>query len=368
MRGPILKLLSATGYASVAGYGGMLILVRLYPETSFGLYDFVISIVGILTPFVSLRYEDTLMLADNDRDSAHSFLLALGLTLGLSLGLYLLLPFGDVFAAFFGDESIATWLWIIPPILIVIRYARISELWLSRSEQFGRVSRGQMTYTTTMTGIKIGGGFISTSPAGLLFGFLIGWVSAILVNLRRVIEGVSRALAEGVSLKKLKYLAIRYRRFPFFTMPASFVSMLSLRLPFLVLAYFFSLETVGYFGRAFNVLFVPLSLIVMMSWAVFWINPKHLAPQIGIATSAVFTLIAFQFSLGYTLPRISYLTQADVFVMGSMTLVFLAFGEAVLTGRLADKERLTLAQRIDRQARWLFPLAFVAVISWSFLA
>ena len=272
MRGPILKLLSATGYASVAGYGGMLILVRLYPETSFGLYDFVISIVAILTPFVSLRYEDTLMLADNDRDSAHSFLLAFGFTLGLSLGLYLLLPFGDVFSAFFGDESIATWLWIIPPILIVIRYARISELWLSRSEQFGRVSLGQMTFTTTMTGVKIGGGFISTSPAGLLFGFLIGWVSAILVNLRRVIHGVSRALAEGVSLNKLKYLAIRYRRFPFFTMPAAFVSMLSLRLPFLVLAYFFSLETVGYFGRAFNVLFVPLSLIGVAVAQVFFVR------------------------------------------------------------------------------------------------
>ncbi len=64
MRGPILKLLSATGYASVVGYLGMLALVRLYPEASFGLFDLVISIVGILTPFVSLRYEDTLMLAE----------------------------------------------------------------------------------------------------------------------------------------------------------------------------------------------------------------------------------------------------------------------------------------------------------------
>lgn len=105
MRGPILKLLSATGYASVVGYAGMLVLVRLYPEASFGLFDFVISIVGILTPFVSLRYEDTLMLAENDRDSAHSFLLAFGVTIGLSLGLFLLLPFGDLFAGFFWRRS-----------------------------------------------------------------------------------------------------------------------------------------------------------------------------------------------------------------------------------------------------------------------
>jgi len=272
MRGPILKLLSATGYASVVGYAGMLVLVRLYPEASFGLFDFVISIVGILTPFVSLRYEDTLMLAENDRDSAHSFLLAFGVTIGLSLGLFLLLPFGDLFAGFFGDEAISDWLWIIPPILIVVRYVRISELWLSRREQFGRVSVGQITYTTVMTGSRIGGGFISTSPAGLIFGFLIGWLSSALINVRIVFRSLSGALSEGISAKKFKYLAVRYRRFPLFTMPAAFISMLGLRLPFLVLAYFFSLETVGYFGRAFNVLFIPLSLIGAAVAQVFFVR------------------------------------------------------------------------------------------------
>lgn len=103
-----------------------------------------------------------------------------------------------------------------------------------------------------------------------------------------------------------------------------------------------------------------------MSSAVFWINPRHLAPQIGIATSAVLTLIAFQFSLGYLLPRLSYLTRADRFVMGSMALVFLAFGEAVCTGFLADKDRQALALKLDRAARLLFPLGFLIVLAISF--
>ena len=53
-----------------------------------------------------------------------------------------------------------------------------------------------------------------------------------------------------------------------------------------------------------------------MSWAVFWINPRYLPAQVGVSTSAVLTLIAFQFSLGYLLPKVSYLTRADRFVMG----------------------------------------------------
>ena len=41
------------------------------------------------------------------------------------------------------------------------------------------------------------------------------------------------------------------------------------------------------------VIIVPLILIVMMSWVVFWIDPRDFGPQMGMATASVFTLIAF---------------------------------------------------------------------------
>jgi hypothetical protein len=107
--------------------------------------------------------------------------------------------------------------------------------------------------------------------------------------------------------------------------------------------------------------FLPLSLIVLMSCAVFWINPSFLTAQLSVSTASVLTLIAFQFSLGYLLPRLSYLTRADRFVLGSTILVFLAFGEALMTGYLAGKKRQARAERIDRHARWIFPLSFVLV-------
>ena len=112
---------------------------------------------------------------------------------------------------------------------------------------------------------------------------------------------------------------------------------------------------------------IPLSLIVFMSWAVFWINPRYLPAQVGVSTSAVLTLIAFQFSLGYLLPKVSYLTRADRFVMGSAVLVFLAFGEALLTASLADRDQSELAHRIDARSRLVFPLVFFVVVVVSFV-
>jgi hypothetical protein len=111
--------------------------------------------------------------------------------------------------------------------------------------------------------------------------------------------------------------------------------------------------------------FLPLILIVCMSWAVFWIDPKLVPPQVGISTSAVLTLIAFLFSLAYTLPRLSYLTRADRFVMGATVLVFFAFGEALLSTGLAGRGREELALRIDRVSRIVFPTVFVAILLYA---
>lgn len=111
--------------------------------------------------------------------------------------------------------------------------------------------------------------------------------------------------------------------------------------------------------------FLPLILIVCMSWAVFWIDPKLVPPQVGISTSAVLTLIAFLFSLAYTLPRLSYLTRADRFVMGATVLVFFAFGEALLSTGLAGRGREETALRIDRVSRIVFPTAFAAILLYA---
>lgn len=113
--------------------------------------------------------------------------------------------------------------------------------------------------------------------------------------------------------------------------------------------------------------FLPLALIVCMSWAVFWIKPGLLPPQIGVSTSAILTLIAFQFSLGYMLPRLSYLTRADRFLIGSTLLVFGAFGEALRTSYLANRDQEEKALRIDRISRIVFPVAFLILLVVSFV-
>jgi hypothetical protein len=112
--------------------------------------------------------------------------------------------------------------------------------------------------------------------------------------------------------------------------------------------------------------FFPLTFIVFMAGTVFWIDPIDLPAQIGVSTASIITLIAFQFSLGYLLPRVSYLTRADLFLMGSTLLVFLAMGLAITTSRLAKNGKQELSLKIDRWARVIYPVNFIILSLFSF--
>ena len=102
----------------------------------------------------------------------------------------------------------------------------------------------------------------------------------------------------------------------------------------------------------------PLLLIVFMSWMVFYIDPSHLEAQVGISATSVLTLVAFQFAVGILLPRISYLTRMDFFVLVTSIMVFAALVEGVATSGLAAAGRRETALRIDRYSRVIFPILY----------
>ena len=103
---------------------------------------------------------------------------------------------------------------------------------------------------------------------------------------------------------------------------------------------------------------IPLILIVMMSWAVFWIEPTDAGSQLGVAVTAMLTLIAYRFAIDGDVPKLPYLTRLDSFVLMSTVLVFLSIIEVLITSKLANRDRLHLARLLDRQSRWGFPVAF----------
>ena len=132
-------------------------------------------------------------------------------------------------------------------------------------------------------------------------------------------------------------------------------------------SYFWQIECKRQCGFWLRKLIIPLALIVFMSWAIFWIHPTQIAPQMGIGATSMLTLIAYQFALVGFLPPISYLTLADEFILWSLILVFLATMEAVATAALVNYGNESLALRIDSLCRVVFPLAFAVILGMTIL-
>lgn len=104
---------------------------------------------------------------------------------------------------------------------------------------------------------------------------------------------------------------------------------------------------------------LPLVLIVMMSWCVFWTDPTNSNTQFSIAVTSMLTLIAYRFAVDSQLPRLPYMTRLDVFFLISTLLVFFSLIEVLVTTIFEDNQQKARAKKIDRYCRVIVPVIFI---------
>ena len=104
---------------------------------------------------------------------------------------------------------------------------------------------------------------------------------------------------------------------------------------------------------------LPLVLIVMMSWSVFWTEPTNSNTQFNIAVTSMLTLIAYRFAVDTQLPRLPYMTRLEVFFLISTLLVFFSLIEVLVTTILDNNQQIERAKKIDRYCRVIFPVIFL---------
>jgi hypothetical protein len=114
-------------------------------------------------------------------------------------------------------------------------------------------------------------------------------------------------------------------------------------------------------------LLVPLFLVVMMTWTVFWIPRDFVPPRVGLVATSMLTLIAYRFAISSHLPPIAYLTRLDKFMVASSILVFGALAAAISVTYFEGRGNTTLAARLDIAFRVLAPLLFLVVFIRVFL-
>ena len=112
----------------------------------------------------------------------------------------------------------------------------------------------------------------------------------------------------------------------------------------------------------FATIFASASIIVCMAWMVFWMPPEAINPRISISVTSMLTLIAHRFVVGSELPRLSYLTQMDYFLLGATFMVLLGLIGVVTVARVSSNGRPELGVKLNSLFRWVYPIIFFTML------
>jgi len=107
---------------------------------------------------------------------------------------------------------------------------------------------------------------------------------------------------------------------------------------------------------------VPLFAMVIVAWSIFWVRPDDFDHHVKISITTMLTVVAFFLAVSRDLPHISYLTFLDGVFLVSFGFVFLTIVEMVVIYVLLDSGLITLAGRVHRSCRWIFPLLYVVAL------
>jgi hypothetical protein len=107
---------------------------------------------------------------------------------------------------------------------------------------------------------------------------------------------------------------------------------------------------------------LPMTLLVIASWTVFWFEPTNLQPQISTGLAILLSLVTFTYAIDFSLPKVAYLTFIDRYTLTAFAFVLAAiFAVSAIHVILKAKGEST-ALRLQARARLVFPLAFFAAV------
>lgn len=107
---------------------------------------------------------------------------------------------------------------------------------------------------------------------------------------------------------------------------------------------------------------IPLIVIVLLSFSVFWMDRSSLGDRINVSFIGILTAVAYQLVMNDQLPRISYVTLMHGFLNISFLTVSATVVISLVVGNLDQRGKAELGDRIDRRCRWIFPLVYFGLI------
>lgn len=255
----VLKLVSGSVTAQILGILLIPIITRIYNPDDFGIFQLFISISGILVIVSTFSYQLAIMLPKTEEDAANitSVCVVLVTLISILTGVVVLFIPEDI--NIFNTPGISKYLPLLPVIIFLNGMFFVQNYWLSRKTRFGVIAGSRVSNTLTSKISQIGLAKMSVTPFGLIGGYIAGYAFADIVMLKGVKKDIQ--IFKKVSVKRMKEVAIQYKKFPLFSFWSSIANTISPQVPAFLLAYFYSTAVVGHFSLANQVVNLPMGIV-----------------------------------------------------------------------------------------------------------
>ena len=112
---------------------------------------------------------------------------------------------------------------------------------------------------------------------------------------------------------------------------------------------------------------LPLIILVLLMWAIFWMEVDNLSDRLNVAFIGILTVVAYQFLIEGSMPRISYFTFTDTVLLYSFLVMCLSVLESLVLTTMCKAGHKTAPVLVDRVARCAFPVIYFTGLVASYL-
>ena len=108
-------------------------------------------------------------------------------------------------------------------------------------------------------------------------------------------------------------------------------------------------------GFWLRVVVLPMTLLVMLTWSVFWMDQSSLGDRMAISFLGILAVVAYQITVSSSLPAIPYFTLMSAYIYISFVTACASVLVNLRVSQLDRSARREEGNRLDARCRWLFP-------------
>ncbi|WP_078431933.1 lipopolysaccharide biosynthesis protein [Metabacillus halosaccharovorans] len=243
------------------------ILTRLYTPQVFGVLTTFISIISILNSVVSLKYELSLPLTRNKKETINLFSFNMFLISVISfLYLIIFLLYGKHIFSMIGVHSYTNLLvWMIPFTVLVLGITDNINYLFVKIERFKSITNIKVNSTIGKVVSQLIFGITQYNGFGLIAGDIVGRIIGVLIGLylilRNNLNKTYRIIIRYISFEDMKKAAIHFKNFPMYSMPAGLINSISSNLTPILLIFTYGPTVAGFYSLTQRVLGLPSALV-----------------------------------------------------------------------------------------------------------